>query len=81
VGPKLERGLSQKLLTVCGICSSNWAALSSISGREAPNLTETCQGWGILKEVPSTQRRKGGGIGRIEEGNDWKGAVEKMQSE
>ena len=33
VGPKLEQGLSQKLLPVCGICSSSWAALSGLSGR------------------------------------------------
>jgi hypothetical protein len=33
VGPKqLEQGLSQKLLSVCGTCSS-WAALSGLSGR------------------------------------------------
>jgi hypothetical protein len=34
VGPEqLEQGLSQKLLPVCGICSSSWDALSGFSGR------------------------------------------------
>ena len=34
VGPEqLEQGLSQKLLPVCGICSSSWAALSGLSER------------------------------------------------
>ena len=34
VGPEqLEWGLSQKLLPVCGICSSSWAAFSGLSGR------------------------------------------------
>ena len=34
VGPEqLEQGLSQKLLPVCGICSSRWAALSGPSGK------------------------------------------------
>ena len=33
VGPKqVEQRLSQKLLPVCGICSSNWAALFGLSG-------------------------------------------------
>jgi hypothetical protein len=32
VGPEqLELGLSQKLLPVCGICSTSWAALSGLS--------------------------------------------------
>ena len=35
LSPKLEQGLSQKLLPVCGICSSSWAALSGLSGRES----------------------------------------------
>ena len=30
---KLEQGLSQKLLPVCGICSSSWVALSGFNGR------------------------------------------------
>jgi hypothetical protein len=30
---QLEQGLSPKLLPVCGICSSSWAALSGLSGR------------------------------------------------
>jgi len=34
VGPEqLEEELSQKLLTVCGLCSSYWAALSGLRGR------------------------------------------------
>jgi hypothetical protein len=33
VPEQLEQGLSQELLLVCGICSSSWAALSSISGK------------------------------------------------
>ena len=34
VGPEqLEWGLSQKLLPVCGICSSSWTALSGLSER------------------------------------------------
>ena len=34
VGPEqLEQGISQKLLPVCGICSSSWTALSGLSGR------------------------------------------------
>ena len=34
VGPEqLEQGLSQKLLPVCGICSTSWAALSGLRGR------------------------------------------------
>jgi hypothetical protein len=31
---QLEWGLSQKLLPVCGICSSSWAAWSGLRGRE-----------------------------------------------
>jgi len=30
---QLEWELSQKLLPVCGLCSSSWAALSGLSGR------------------------------------------------
>ena len=34
VGPQiLEQGLSQKLLSVRGICSSSWAAFSGLSDR------------------------------------------------
>lgn len=34
VGPEqLEKGLSLKLLPICEIQSSNWAALSGLSGR------------------------------------------------
>ena len=31
---QLERGLSQKLLPVYGICCSSWATLSDLSSRE-----------------------------------------------
>ena len=33
VPQQLEQGLSLKLLPVCEICSSTWAALSDISGK------------------------------------------------
>jgi hypothetical protein len=34
VGPEQpEQGLSQKMLPVCGIYSTSWAALSGLSGR------------------------------------------------
>lgn len=31
---QLEQGLSLTLLTACGSCSPNWAALSALSGKE-----------------------------------------------
>jgi hypothetical protein len=31
---QLEQWLSQKLSPVCGICSSNWAVLAGLSGKE-----------------------------------------------
>ena len=39
---QLEQGLSQKLLPICGICSSSWAALSGLSGKGCtkPGLME-----------------------------------------
>lgn len=41
LGPQyLEQGLSQKLLPLCGICSSR-AALSGFSGEDAPSLAKT----------------------------------------
>jgi hypothetical protein len=41
VGPKqLEWGLTQKLLPICGICSTTWAALSGLSGKGSSCITE-----------------------------------------
>jgi hypothetical protein len=50
LGPEqLELGLSQKLLPGCEICSTSWAALSGLSGRESgqPGRDLKCQGWGV----------------------------------
>jgi hypothetical protein len=46
---QLESGLSQKLLPICVICSSSWAALSNLSGRGSakPHRDLMCQGGGI----------------------------------
>ncbi|EDM09969.1 rCG44805 [Rattus norvegicus] len=38
---QLEQGIFLKLLSVCGICSTSWAALSGFSEEEAPNSTKT----------------------------------------
>jgi hypothetical protein len=38
---QLEWGLSQKLLTACGICSSSWADRPASVEEEASSLTET----------------------------------------
>jgi hypothetical protein len=70
VGPEqLEQGLSQKLLPVCGICSSSWAPLSGLSGEDAPRLTDLLyQGGGIQSGVPPAQRRRKEGMGRRGDG-------------
>ena len=61
VGP-VEQGLSQKLLPVCGICSSSWAALSGLGG-------EDVQCWEDTKGASLAQRRGGGwgGVGDHEQ--------------
>jgi hypothetical protein len=78
VDPKqLELGLSQKLLPVCGICSSCWAALSGLSGRGS---AYPCRGLkrqgGENQRSPTHLRgeeeREGGNCGR----SDWDGSSE-----
>jgi hypothetical protein len=69
-------GLSQKLLPICGICFSIWAALSGLSGRGCGYLSRDliCQGGGIPRGPPPNQRRGGGEDGgRIEGGGDQEG--------
>ena len=73
---QLEWGLSQKLLPVCGIGSSSWAALFGLNGRGStwPHRDLKCQGGSA-----PTQRRKGKGSDCG--GCDWEGAVSALQSE
>jgi hypothetical protein len=64
--------LSQKLLPVCGICSSRWVALSGLSGRGCRDLKY--QIWGILRKVLCPLRREKARNGRIIVGWDnWEG--------
>jgi hypothetical protein len=65
VGPEqLEQGLSQKLLPVCGICSSSWAALLGLSGRGSARV-------GDNQGVPtcSEEKRKEEGERMVVEGD------------
>ena len=67
MGPEqLEWGLSQKLLPVCGICSSSCAALSDLSGRGPTERDLMCQGGKIPRRgvYPLKGKREGGGVGR-----------------
>ena len=45
-GLHVEQGLAQKLLPVCGICSSSWAALCGLRGTRSasPHRDLKCQG-------------------------------------
>jgi hypothetical protein len=73
------KGLSQKLLPVCGISSlAGLPCLASV-GKEVPSFTETLsvRGWGISRRKP-TQRRRGGGERKdcvcvCVGGDDWEG--------
>ena len=55
---QLECGLSQKLLPVCGICSSSWAALSGLNGRGCAVL-----GLGNIQGASTLSGEKGRGMG------------------
>jgi hypothetical protein len=56
--------LSQKLLPVCGICSSSWAALSGLKGRGCtqPHRDLMCQGGGIAIGASTLSEEKLGSI-------------------
>ena len=59
---QLEWELSQKLLPLCGICSSSCVALSGASVREdTPSLANLMDPEGHL----TSQRRRGGERGKI----------------
>jgi len=77
VGPKqleLWKGLPQKLLPVLGICSSSWAALCDLGGRECTSFRELmCQGGEIPRGSLTCSEEKGRGHGEVEgegEGKD-----------
>lgn len=62
VDPKImEHELSQKLLLVSGTCSTSWAALSGLSGRNTkPQRDLKCQrGGDTSTQCPEEKRGKG----------------------
>jgi hypothetical protein len=67
VGPEqLGWDLSQRLLLDCGICSSSWAALSGLSGRECAGRV-----WGRYPGALICSEKKGReNRGRIVGGGD-----------
>ena len=81
VGPEqLEWGLSSKLLPAHEICSTIWAALSGLSGKESLQFSKRHEvpEWGgvIHREISPTQRRRGGDWRRNLKGVSWEGSNE-----
>jgi hypothetical protein len=72
---QLEIGLSQKLLTVHGIRSSNWATLSGFGGRVCASQRLDVPVWRNNSPTPRTQWRSREGMGRIFGEGDWEGTV------
>jgi hypothetical protein len=76
---QLEWGLSQKLLPVCGICSSSWATLSGFSGRGNRKCLalETLEvaGWGDIQGTPThSEEKRRGNRGKIVGESDREGS-------
>ena len=74
-------GAIPKLLPVCGICSTSWAALSGLSGAGCayPHRGSKCQGGEISREASTCSEEKGRADGgRILGGSDLEGAVSSM---
>jgi hypothetical protein len=68
---KLEQGLSQKLLPLCGMSSTSWAALSGLSWRKSAWEGLKCHRWVEIPREPTLQEEKCMGEGLWEGGHRW----------